>query len=143
MFRFECEGCGYEVNAFAGPDVMMAGKVQPVVCEDCESIETILVRPLDPDEPGENACPTCGGKDIRPWPASHPCPRCGTTMGEGDLAMSVDHDDEPRRVPRLPRLLSFSRALARTRQRPKQLSLRPTCGGRFASGSIRLQTRWG
>lgn len=81
--HFQCDQCGYETQTIAGRDVMMMGKVEPAVCRGCREIQILLVESRGPEKV-DDRCPDCRSKAIKRRPASHPCPRCGESMGEGE-----------------------------------------------------------
>jgi len=92
-FVFTCSKCGYWAKVSGGKDVGMLVAVETMVCRTCGELVDVPTRWLGPG-PGRNRlvgrCPRCGGVEVEPWPESHPCPKCGGAMSQGELVAVWD-----------------------------------------------------
>lgn len=110
LYLFSCPSCGYEAQVSGGLDFGMACVTHTVSCPQCQELSDTLVsdRPgdvvvhrlqADGEEgldvlpgtvPERLRCETDRRHTARPWEHPGPCPRCGTTLAKGDMAMSWD-----------------------------------------------------
>lgn len=87
-FEFRCSECEYATTVSGGRDVGMLAVVKTQMCLDCEEIVDVRIGSYGRDGPtGDpeldkdlDICPECKGRNLRPWPARHPCPQCGGKM---------------------------------------------------------------
>lgn len=76
----------------------MIAVVQTMTCQDCRQIADVLIGQRGEDGPtGDpdydrdmNLCPLCGGRHLRNWEASKPCPKCTGTMSGSEPVVLWD-----------------------------------------------------
>ena len=85
-FQFNCSNCDYTASVSGGRDVGMQAVVRTMTCSDCAEIGDVMIGMFGQDGPTGNPemdkdlgkCPGCDGESVRPWPRTHPCPKCGS-----------------------------------------------------------------
>lgn len=94
--NFRCAECGYQVNHMVhGYDRGMAAQVHAISCTDCHELRIARIGGgWDPELPWLEEpidlsqvtlrCPVSAEHRVSPWTHPGPCPRCGTTLVEGD-----------------------------------------------------------
>ena len=98
---FQCPTCGHRVEASGESDVGMARATQTILCEQCAEVSDVVTHATELGNwpPGDTeeetpaaplACAQDASHPVRPWPDEHPCPKCGTSMGEGTPFMLWD-----------------------------------------------------
>ena len=90
--KYRCRSCGYETDVYEGRG-MFNQKITPMSCQDCCSIQNIVVGGIIADvapsfrsEAGR-LCLQCGSRNIRIWDMKT-CPKCQGQMedtGEKDF----------------------------------------------------------
>ncbi len=92
--QYLCRSCGYSTWVAAGHATSLLVYTETRVCESCRSVVDVpaglTARVRRQRETAEMSgelgrCPECGGPETVPWPAEHPCPRCGGEMLPGDF----------------------------------------------------------
>jgi hypothetical protein len=92
MSLFECPTCLYSARVCGGRDVGFSAVLRTMICEDCRAVQDVLIGFCGQDGPTGDAdwdknldiCPVCRGRNLRAWPATHDCPRCGAKMVESE-----------------------------------------------------------
>ncbi len=97
-FRYYCSNCDYEVVISGGRDCGFDAFTETCLCEDCHELVDVFTgsrcRETPTDGSGKendmNRCPQCESEQITAWPASNPCPKCGSEMKKGELVLLWD-----------------------------------------------------
>ncbi|MBK7850730.1 MAG: hypothetical protein IPJ66_06155 [Bacteroidetes bacterium] len=104
---FQCNSCNYSTRISGGPDAIMAGATNTYVCNDCHSLQQLLIlnfskrrnrrsKKGDPVVTGNQTelpsgeydffppyCTDCHSKNLDVWdPQQALCPKCGGKMGK-------------------------------------------------------------
>ncbi len=98
LYKFTCSHCEYANEVSGGRDCGMLAVVETRICSQCRALVDVLIGAQGKDGPtGDenldeqlNLCPQCGGDSTKPWPPSHPCPRCGQSMIQGEMVALWD-----------------------------------------------------
>ncbi len=97
-YEFVCKGCDYTATVCGGRGVGMEAVLRTMICSHCEELVDVLIGFFGRDGPSGDPehdknldrCPECNGQELKRWPASRPCPRCGGKMSEGDEIICWD-----------------------------------------------------
>lgn len=96
IYQLDCENCGYQQKLFAGSGRLTIK--QTMICTDCAEIVAVPTG-LTGKRPPEliqqfaqefNRCPKCKGVNLKEWPESHPCPKCGQAIDLGHITGAWD-----------------------------------------------------
>ena len=102
---YSCPECGYEVHSMiSGYDVGMSSHAVGVSCANCKELHTACLpgKPWDADMdamrlqveaghlPTGARCPKSAKHHVEVWSHPGPCPRCGTTLSQGEGVMCWD-----------------------------------------------------
>jgi Zn finger protein HypA/HybF involved in hydrogenase expression len=102
---YTCPECGYQSDLVSsGYDVGMASHVVGISCANCKELYSASLpgKPWDADwdamrqkvESGElpagARCPKSAKHHVKVWSHPGPCPRCGTTLSQGEGPLCWD-----------------------------------------------------
>ena len=97
-FSFECPSCGYTAEVSGGRDLGMFVVVRTCTCGDCHRLVDVIIGYVGQDggigvpkyDRALDRCPECDGTNLVPWSEAWPCPRCGSSMIQGDTLILWD-----------------------------------------------------
>lgn len=94
IYSFCCPQCNYEAHVSKGWDRGRLGAVEPMICNRCNELQNIDVECFDDWDGGSSEVPVqkcreCHSKDLRAWTDGN-CPKCGTSLGEGEVYILWD-----------------------------------------------------
>lgn len=93
--HFTCPECGYEAEVSGGGDAGIEVVTQTVVCYSCSELMDLVVARRnrsaedwtdafeEMESDGLPPCKHCGSKNVEAWDEPYRCPKCGTSMEEG------------------------------------------------------------
>jgi hypothetical protein len=89
--------CGYESEVSGQEDMGFAVRTQTMICADCKEVVDVVIGAPMPDIPLDDEikdiigkCSTCKGIHVTKWPESQPCPKCNSSMEQGEMTILWD-----------------------------------------------------
>ena len=90
LSNYRCNTCGYNAEVLDQSQTDIYYTVETKHCLGCKSLVTVAIKAhaasmIGGDGGGHehrylHECPDCSSKNVQPWDAKHPCPKCGEHM---------------------------------------------------------------
>lgn len=88
QWNYQCAACGYSAQVSGGRGCGFVAVVRTMACKPCRALFDVPIGAYGREGPTGDpefdrklgACPSCGGRELRPWKKGDSCPRCGGSM---------------------------------------------------------------